>query len=73
MTMTLPIEEMTVGDKIQVMEVIWLSLRQNPSEMESPAWHKDVLAAREKRMADGTSRYEDWNEAKRDIRATLQP
>jgi len=72
MIMTLPLDTMTVNDKIQVMESIWLSFAQNPAEIESPAWHGDVLAAREARASDGTSHYSDWDEAKRRIRATVQ-
>ena len=73
MTVTLPLDAMTVNDKMLAMESIWQSFTQSPSEMESPAWHRDVLAARETRASDGTSRYSDWDEAKRRIRATVQP
>jgi len=72
MTVTLPLDVMSVNDKIQAMESIWLSFMQNPSEMESPAWHGDVLAVRETRASDDSSRYGDWNEAKLRIRAAVQ-
>ena len=72
MTITLPLETMTVNDKIQVMERIWLSFAQNSAEVESPAWHGDVLAARKARAADGISQYDDWGNAKRRIRAAVQ-
>jgi len=70
---TLPLATMTVNDKIQVMESIWLSISQEPSGMDSPAWHHDVLAARKARIAAGTARYDDWDKAKRRIRAAVQP
>jgi len=73
MPITLPLETMTVNDKMQVMENIWLSFRQNPAEMESPAWHGDVLAARKKRVSGGTAQYDDWEKTKRRIRATVTP
>ena len=72
MTVTLPLDVMSVDDKIQAMESIWLSFMQNPAEMESPAWHGDVLTAREARASAGSSRYSDWNEAKSRIRASVQ-
>ena len=72
MTVTLPLDTMTVNDKIQTMESIWLSFVQDPAEMESPAWHGDVLTARETRASNGSSRYSDWNDAKHRIRATVQ-
>ena len=73
MPIRLPIETMTVSDKIQVMENIWLSFRQNPTEMVSPSWHGDVLAARKKRVAGGTARYDDWEKVKCRIRTTVKP
>ena len=72
MTVTLPLDKMTIADKIQAMESIWLSFTRNPTEMESPAWHSDVLAARKTRASNDTSRYNDWDEAKRRIRANVQ-
>ena len=72
MTVTLPLDVMSVNDKIQAMESIWLSFTQNAIEMESPSWHGDVLAAREARASDGSSRYSDWNQAKLRIRAAVQ-
>ena len=71
MTITLPLETMTVNDKIQTMESIWQSLTHSSTEVESPAWHGDVLAARQARASDGTSRYDDWDNAKRRIHATV--
>ena len=68
MTITLPLETMSVSDKIQIMENIWQSFRQNPSEVESPAWHNDVLSARQTRASNGTSQYDDWDKVKQHIR-----
>ncbi|MCL2105111.1 MAG: addiction module protein [Kiritimatiellaeota bacterium] len=73
MTITLPLEKMTVSDKIQAMESIWRSLSQQPAEVEPPPWHGDVLAVREARASNGTSRYDDWDNAKRRIHATTHP
>ena len=72
MPITLSLETMTVSDKMQVMENIWLSFRQNPAEVESPAWHGDVLAARKKRVSGGMARYDGWEKAKRRIRTTVK-
>ena len=73
MVITLPLETMTVSDKIQVMESIWLSFTQHPDEMASPGWHGDILAARKARAANGTSQYDDWDKAKRRIRRKESP
>ena len=73
MTVTLPLDSMTIGEKIQAMESIWLSFAQKPAEMKSPAWHGDVLSARKTRAASGSSQHGDWNEAKRRIRSSVKP
>ena len=72
MPITLPLETMSVNDKLQVMESIWLSFPQNSDDFESPDWHADVLAECERKIADGTSKFEDWETAKRSLRAELQ-
>jgi hypothetical protein len=37
-------------------------------EMPSPAWHRDVLAARMERVNKGESTYSDWADVKARIR-----
>jgi hypothetical protein len=64
MVMTLPLETMTISDKLQMMETIWNNLIQVSQEMPSPAWHRDVLAARMERVNKGESTYSDWAEVK---------
>ena len=47
MSITKPLEEMSVEEKIQMMESLWDDLCQKPDSIESPAWHQDILAQRE--------------------------
>jgi putative addiction module component (TIGR02574 family) len=68
MVMTLPLETMTICDKLQMMETIWANLTQVPEEMPSPAWHRDVLTARMERVKKGESTYSDWVDVKARIR-----
>lgn len=70
MVMTLPLETMTISDKLQMMEAIWSNLIQVSKEMPSPAWHRDVLAARMERVNKGESTYSDWADVKARIRKT---
>mgnify|MGYP003694089381 FL=1 len=53
------------------MESLWEDLTRTPDAIESPAWHKDILDERRKRLADGTSQFIDWETAKTDIRNKL--
>lgn len=53
---TIPIESFTVAEKLLLMERLWKDLSKQPSNVASPEWHGDVLAARlaaVKRGADG--------------------
>jgi hypothetical protein len=40
MEITLPLEEMTVREKLALMETLWEDLARTPEAIESPAWHK---------------------------------
>ena len=68
MVVTLPLNEMTVLEKLQVMETLWADLSRNTDALESPEWHRDVLEAREQKIAAGQSHFSDWEQAKADIR-----
>lgn len=54
---TLPLSEMTTDEKLGVIEDIWADLIKNPKSVPAPAWHGDVLAARELRIQNGTARF----------------
>jgi hypothetical protein len=64
----LPLDEMTVEDKLQAMEALWESLSADPAAIESPAWHEEELRERERKIASGEARFIDWEKAKADIR-----
>ena len=68
MELTLPLKKMTVSDKMRALEEIWDDLCRCAEEIPSPAWHADVLGARQKRLRQGSSRFMDWADAKRKIR-----
>lgn len=67
--MTLPLSEMTLEEKLQAMEALWEDLSRNPDNLESPAWHEDVLREREERLASNEASVMDWEQAKAHIRS----
>ena len=71
MSVTLPLDTMTVPEKLQVMEAIWTDLTRNADEIESPSWHGELLAERERRITSGEARFTDWETAKKEIRNRL--
>ncbi len=68
MSIDLQLETMTVSEKLEAMELIWADLSQTPSEVKSPDWHGDVLDAR---RPSGEEKFQDWGEAKQELRDEL--
>ena len=68
MDMSIPLNKMTIIEKLRAIEEIWENLLRDSENIPSPAWHADVLSAREQRIRDGKSQFSDWNEAKSRIR-----
>jgi len=68
MTVTLPLDDMMVSEELQLMEALWADLSRNADALESPEWHRDVLAGRERRITSGEAHSSDWEQAKADIR-----
>jgi hypothetical protein len=60
----LPLREMTRNEKLVAMDQIWEDLMKNPDDIPSPDWHKEVLAARSKRIESGESEFKDWETSK---------
>lgn len=63
----LPLDEMSIEEKLQTMEALWENLSVDPTAIESPAWHEEVLRERESRIASGEAKFIDWEKAKADI------
>jgi hypothetical protein len=68
MSMTLPLHEMTMSEKLRVMEALWEDLSRNSDALESPAWHEAALNERKARVATGKTSYMNWERAKKEIR-----
>ena len=62
---------MTTAEKLQAMEAIWDDLSRNGDEIESPAWHQQVLQERAARVRSGKEKFMDWDTAKKELRDQL--
>lgn len=51
------IKQMSVQDRLMAMEQIWDSLCNEESELDSPAWHGEVLSERKKLMDSPDAKY----------------
>ena len=72
MSIKLPLHEMTIREKLAVMESLWEDLSRSPHAIESPEWHKEILDQRHQRVVEGTARFADWEAAKAEIRKKLR-
>jgi hypothetical protein len=72
MSIKLPLHEMTIKEKLAVMESLWEDLSRSPDSIESPDWHKAILELRREKVATGTARFVDWEAAKAEIRKKLR-
>ena len=70
MDIALPLDKMSVEEKLRVLDRVWEDLARTPMAVPSPAWHRDVLEAREKRFSEGREHSIPWEKAKEDIRST---
>jgi hypothetical protein len=71
MKLELPLEEMSVAEKLEAMETLWADLSRNAPEWVPPEWHAKVLEERERRLAAGEEEVLDWEEAKRRLRQEI--
>ena len=67
MSIDLPLDSMTMPQKLQAMEALWASICSTPSQVDSPAWHEEVLADRKRRLETGEATLSDWADAKKRI------
>lgn len=65
---TLAIKQMSREEKLRAMEELWESLSQDGAQLESPAWHGDVLRETEERYEAGQEQPIDWSIAKHELR-----
>lgn len=72
MGIALPLDKMTVADKLQTMELLWDDLCHHVQDIGIPEWHHEVLAARAADLKEGKERFTDWESAKEAIRESVK-
>ena len=58
------IDKMSQEEKLRAMEALWDSLTHGDSELQSPAWHEEILASRKSKMDTGEATFVSLNELK---------
>lgn len=53
---TLDIDSMNQVERLQAMEQLWDAICHDEGELQSPAWHKDILDERRRMIENGEAR-----------------
>jgi hypothetical protein len=61
------IEKMTLEQKLEVMELLWKSISQNPDQVPFPEWHGEVIAERFAKIDRGEAKFLSIEEARQKL------
>ena len=62
------IEQMSLQERLQTMELLWDSLSRTPEAMPSPEWHGAVIAGRLAKIQRGEGKFLSISELKERLR-----
>lgn len=68
----LPVDEMSIEEKIKTMEEIWDDLVSHAESFPSPDWHKDILEDRAEQLEKGVEEAIDWHTAKKTLKKDIE-
>lgn len=72
MSIELPLDQMTLADKLETMELLWADISKTSAAIPSPDWHRDILAERKRLAAEGKLKFLDWDRAISELRDELR-
>lgn len=64
----LSIENLTLTEKLRMMEAIWDDLSRDPVALTSPEWHAQALKNAERVHAENQAVFVPWDIAKKKLR-----
>ena len=62
------LDQMTVSEKVRLMELLWRDISKEPENVPVPDWHRKVLEERERALANGETEFIDFEDAVTEIR-----
>jgi len=65
------LSQLTLAQKIHLMEAIWEDLSRGEDALISPPWHEEILKDRESALTAGKATVSKWQEAKARIRKNV--
>lgn len=72
MSIDLPLERMTLADKLDAMETLWADISKQPTDLPSPAWHREILNERRRLVKEGKLKFLDWDTAIAELREEIR-
>lgn len=63
--MNIPLNQMSVTEKLEAISLIWASLATNPDNIPVPDWQRDELKRRGERLDSGEAKTSDWDEVEK--------
>jgi putative addiction module component (TIGR02574 family) len=58
---------MSFPEKVALLEMVWSEIATDPSQVEVPQWHKDILDKRDHALNEGRAKVPEWDEVGRQI------
>jgi putative addiction module component (TIGR02574 family) len=68
MDTVLPLDQMTVEEKLKAIETLWDDLCRNEKQLPVADWQKQLLDVREQQIQTGEAKFSDWDAARKRIR-----
>jgi putative addiction module component (TIGR02574 family) len=68
----MPLDDMSIEDKLTAMEKLWDNLCRTPESIPSPPWHEETLLARENRIRDGKATFSTLDDVKDRVKKTTK-
>lgn len=59
MSTLLPLDKMTIEQKLQALEELTVDLHKNEALVPTPGWHLEILREREQLVKEGKAEYVD--------------
>ena len=66
------IHQLPLGEKLALFESLWAEISIDPSQVEVPQWHREILDSREEALKKGDVTVLEWDEAKKQINQAVR-
>lgn len=64
-------QQLSVAEKVQVVQELWDQITASPECLPVPAWHRAELEKRQRKWASSPDSGEDWDIVKNRLREAL--